>query len=338
MMDDAKESLSPVKGDKKVIVNLKKFKRGKNKYVLLDTYDINQKGIDALDMHESTIPLLDSVPMYPWMETMMHTVIPREVLLTQEEMKNLTNTQMKNYRKTVAYWKLVWWMQSFRHFQQHVRNSEIPGKRPNNHFWRAPPLSIPVRADVLKFNWNKLIDSQKKHAKGKVWNCVVTDPPWTLATEKSTRGVALNYDQITDARLLRAIPWEKLLEKDSAIFMWVINAKVVYATNYLKSLGFKIVESITWIKMSGNRLLARGHGYYLQHAKECCLVAVRGNTDHWKWENMTTSFAAEKRCQSQKPAEFYDMVEAVIPEGYYLEVFGRRNNLRNGWTSIGNQL
>ncbi len=31
-----------------------------------------------------------------------------------------------------------------------------------------------------------------------------------------------------------------------------------------------------WVKMTVNRRLAKSHGYYLQHAKEVCLVGKKG--------------------------------------------------------------
>lgn len=37
---------------------------------------------------------------------------------------------------------------------------------------------------------------------------------------------------------------------------------------------------------------------------------------------------SERRGQSQKPEEIYQIIEQLRPGGHYLEVFGRRNNLR----------
>ena len=47
---------------------------------------------------------------------------------------------------------------------------------------------------------------------------------------------------------------------------------------------------------------------------------------------------AERRAQSQKPNEIYEYIEQLLPGGYFLEIFGRRNNLRSGWVTIGNEL
>jgi len=32
------------------------------------------------------------------------------------------------------------------------------------------------------------------------------------------------------------------------------------------------------------------------------------------------------------------MIEKMCPNGNYLEIFGRRNNLRDNWVTIGNEL
>ena len=37
-----------------------------------------------------------------------------------------------------------------------------------------------------------------------------------------------------------------------------------------------LVDEIVWVKMTVNRRLAKSHGYYLQHAKEVCLVGKKG--------------------------------------------------------------
>jgi N6-adenosine-specific RNA methylase IME4 len=38
----------------------------------------------------------------------------------------------------------------------------------------------------------------------------------------------------------------------------------------------RLVDEVVWVKMTVNRRLAKSHGYYLQHAKEVCLVGKKG--------------------------------------------------------------
>ncbi len=90
--------------------------------------------------------------------------------------------------------------------------------------------------------------------------------------------------------------------------------------------------------------MAKGHGYYLQHAKETCLVGIKvidilfkGNPTHVSGIGSDVIFSV-RRGQSQKPTEMYEMIEELVPNGNYLEIFGRKNNLRDYWVTIGNEL
>jgi mRNA (2'-O-methyladenosine-N6-)-methyltransferase len=37
------------------------------------------------------------------------------------------------------------------------------------------------------------------------------------------------------------------------------------------------VDEVAWVKQTVNRRMAKGHGYYLQHAKETCLIGKKVN-------------------------------------------------------------
>jgi len=45
----------------------------------------------------------------------------------------------------------------------------------------------------------------------------------------------------------------------------------------IKFIVIRLVDEIAWVKQTVNGKIAKGHGYYLQHAKETCLVGVKGN-------------------------------------------------------------
>jgi mRNA (2'-O-methyladenosine-N6-)-methyltransferase len=56
----------------------------------------------------------------------------------------------------------------------------------------------------------------------------------------------------------------------------VINAKYRFALEMMEHFGYKLVDEIAWVKQTVNGKIAKGHGYYLQHAKETCLIGVKG--------------------------------------------------------------
>lgn len=102
---------------------------------------------------------------------------------------------------------------------------------------------------------------------------------------------------------------------------------------------YRFVDDVTWVKKTVNRRMAKGHGYYLQHAKETCLVGRKGEDPPGTRHNILSDVIyATRRGQSQKPDELYAMIEELVPNGKYIEIFGRKNNLRDGWITLGNEL
>lgn len=105
------------------------------------------------------------------------------------------------------------------------------------------------------------------------------------------------------------------LSSNGFIFIWVINNKYARAFDLMRKWGYRYnhlmntlyqpwspstlwknielnlfffffsflhtlttdsyVDDITWVKQTVNRRMAKGHGYYLQHAKETCLVGKK---------------------------------------------------------------
>ncbi|KAF9979145.1 hypothetical protein BGZ73_005313 [Actinomortierella ambigua] len=196
--------------------------------------------------------------------------------------------------------------------------------------FEAPEWCVPIKANVMTFDWDSLASECQ-------FDVILMDPPWQLATHAPTRGVAIAYQQLPDI-CIEDLPIPKL-SSNGFIFIWVINNKYAKAFDLMRKWGYSYVDDITWVKQTVNRRMAKGHGYYLQHAKETCLVGKKGadppNCRHSIGSDVIFS---ERRGQSQKPEELYDMIEELVPEGRYLEIFGRKNNLRDYWVTVGNEL
>jgi mRNA (2'-O-methyladenosine-N6-)-methyltransferase len=202
--------------------------------------------------------------------------------------------------------------------------------------WKPPKWCVPIRADVRDFQFDKLAEVQKAMT-GRLFDVILTDPPWQLACSNPTRGVALGYDQLND-QFIKKMPFPRLQE-NGFLFMWVINAKYRFALSLFEEWGYELVDEITWVKQTVNRRLAKSHGFYLQHAKETCLVGRKGNDPPGTNRAISGDVIfSERRGQSQKPTEIYEYIEKLVPGGYYLEIFGRRNNTRDGFVTIGNEL
>eukprot|EP00347_Sterkiella_histriomuscorum_P000277 403376498 len=230
----------------------------------------------------------------------------------EEQLKQITNVQKHEEA-----------LQNFKD-RSHLKN-----------FW-----CIPLSSDVREIDWDVLIARQQEHTNGQLFDVITCDPPWQLSSANPTRGVAIAYETLNDGEILK-IPWGRL-QKDGFLFIWVINAKYRFALDMMGAHGYRVVDEIQWVKQTCNGKIAKGHGYYLQHAKEVCLVGCKGDpailAKKCRSNIESDVIFSERRGQSQKPEEIYELVEALVPNGYYMEIFGRRNNLHNGWVTVGNEL
>ncbi|RKP05888.1 MT-A70-domain-containing protein [Thamnocephalis sphaerospora] len=203
---------------------------------------------------------------------------------------------------------------------------QIAGNNDSNEIdweeFRAPEWCVPIKANVMTFEWESLAQAVQ-------FDVIVMDPPWQLATHAPTRGVAIAYQQLPDV-CIESLPINTL-QSNGLIFIWVINAKYVRAFELMQRWGYEYVDEIAWVKQTVNRRMAKGHGYYLQHAKETCLIGRKPSV-------CSDVIYSERRGQSQKPEELYEMIERMVPNGKYLEIFGRKNNLRDYWITVGNEL
>src|SRR5271157_3631528 len=102
------------------------------------------------------------------------------------------------------------------------------------------------------------------------------------------------------------------------------------AFDILDAWGFTFKTILTWIK---DRM---GTGDWLRGQTEHCLMAVRGNPVI-QLTNQTTALHGPLRKHSQKPEEFYRLVELLCPtsDNGKLEMFSRQK--REGWISHGNE-
>ncbi|KAG0005959.1 hypothetical protein BGZ79_000067 [Entomortierella chlamydospora] len=196
--------------------------------------------------------------------------------------------------------------------------------------FEAPEWCVPIKANVMTYDWDSLAAECQ-------FDVILMDPPWQLATHAPTRGVAIAYQQLPDI-CIEELPVPKL-SSNGFIFIWVINNKYAKAFDLMRRWGYRYVDDITWVKQTVNRRMAKGHGYYLQHAKETCLVGKKGEDPPGCRHSIGSDVIfSERRGQSQKPEELYELIEELVPNGRYLEIFGRKNNLRDYWVTVGNEL
>jgi mRNA (2'-O-methyladenosine-N6-)-methyltransferase len=75
----------------------------------------------------------------------------------------------------------------------------------------------------------------------------------------------------------------------------------------------------------------------LNHAKEHCLVGVKGNPQCNRGIDCDVIVSLVRET-SRKPDEIYNLIERLSPGTRKLELFGRPHNVWAGWLTLGNQL
>jgi N6-adenosine-specific RNA methylase IME4 len=89
------------------------------------------------------------------------------------------------------------------------------------------------------------------------------------------------------------------------------------------------VTILTWAKDK------MGYGDWLRCQTEQCLLAVRGRPVV-QLSNQTTLLRAPMRAHSQKPDEFYELVEQLCPAPRYASLF-HRGVTRPNWDGHGDE-
>jgi N6-adenosine-specific RNA methylase IME4 len=102
-----------------------------------------------------------------------------------------------------------------------------------------------------------------------------------------------------------------------------------HAFTVLDAWGFEAKTILTWVK---NKFV---RGDWLRGQTEHCIMATRGKPTV-ELTNQTTVLHGAVRANSQKPDEFYAMVEKLCPAPRYAELFARTE--RRKWDGHGDEL
>lgn len=163
------------------------------------------------------------------------------------------------------------------------------------------------------------------------YRVIVVDPPWPyyVRTEDPSHRGATPYPQMSMAQIC-AMRVGDIAHRDCVLWLWTTNAHMQHSYEVLNSWGFESKTILTWAK---DRM---GVGDWLRGQTEHCHLAVRGRPTV-VLTNQTTLLTAPVRAHSQKPKEFYDLVEALCPAPRYADLFSRyRHNAQ--WDCHGDEV
>ena len=149
------------------------------------------------------------------------------------------------------------------------------------------------------------------------YRVMVADPPWPHEARKndpSQRGKT-PFPQMSIEQICRC-PVASIAAADCVLWLWTTNYHMRQAFAVLDAWGFAERSILTWVK---DRM---GNGDWLRGQTEHCVLAIRGKPVI-VLSNQTTRLAGSVRAHSQKPVEFYNLVESLCPAPRYADLFSR---------------
>jgi N6-adenosine-specific RNA methylase IME4 len=163
----------------------------------------------------------------------------------------------------------------------------------------------------------------------------MADPPWKFGDKLpgKSRGASKHYACMSLRQLMEyELP---PLDPNCLLFLWRVAAMQNEALTLMTAWGFTLKSEIVWNKLTKRGNPWFGMGRYVRAAHETCLIGVRGSVqvaDH----SIRSSFSAPVQEHSRKPDEIYTIAERLVPQGPYVELFGRRP--RKEWIVLGNEV
>ena len=162
------------------------------------------------------------------------------------------------------------------------------------------------------------------------YQTVVADPPWPSMHQRSTyhRGKPERHYSTMPVEDICDLPVSQWAAKDAHLWLWGVNRTLEDAYRVVRAWGFTPMTLLTWCKPGP------GMGYYLRNNTEHCILATRGKPIVPDIKGISSWYVWPRGKHSQKPDEFYELVEQVSP-ALRLEMFAR--TYREGWDTWGDE-
>src|SRR5262249_50340626 len=138
-----------------------------------------------------------------------------------------------------------------------------------------------------------------------LYRVIVADPPWPYEkrAEDPSHRATYDYPPMSIAAIA-AVDVRSITAENSILWLWTTNHHIREAFTVLDAWGFEQKTVLVWAK---DRM---GCGDWLRGQTELCLFATRGKPIV-TLTNQTTLLRAPVRAHSQKPIEFYNLVEGL---------------------------
>jgi len=164
------------------------------------------------------------------------------------------------------------------------------------------------------------------------YGVILADPEWRFEV-RSEGGLDRSADNHYPTSALEAIKARdvaSIAADDAVLFLWATVPMLAQGLEVLAAWGFAYKSHFVWVKPRV------GTGYWNRNSHELLLVGTRGNppapAPGTQWDS---AIEAPIGRHSQKPADFYRLIEAYFPTLPKIELNARA--ARAGWDAWGNE-
>ena len=108
----------------------------------------------------------------------------------------------------------------------------------------------------------------------------------------------------------------------------------------VQEVGYEFVDEVVWVKVTNSRRMAKSHGFYLQHAKEVCLVGRPREPagGHGGQPSAATSSSPSAAVRAKSPPKSTSSSRNSCPVGNTSRSSRGRTTSRDYWVSVGNEV
>jgi len=159
------------------------------------------------------------------------------------------------------------------------------------------------------------------------YDLVVIDPPWKYDAEydSNDRRVSSPYPELDISELKKI----DCFADDCVLWLWTTHKFIWTARQLLGKWGFKYKAILVWDKEK------MGMGHWLRCQSEFCLLGIKGKPE-WELYDERDIIRSARNNHSEKPDEFYKMIEKMCPAQKKIDIFARKK--REGWEVFGDEL
>ena len=186
------------------------------------------------------------------------------------------------------------------------------------------------RIETISVNEFKvdIFDTKEKY------RVIYADPPWQYDLEQTSPnlGGAIKHYNSMSIEDLCALPINDIADKDAVLFLWITSPKLNLFLQLMEAWGFEYKTSFVWDKVKHNM------GHYNSVRHEFLLIGGRGkSTPDLKrlYDSVITIERSEKH--SEKPVEFFNIIDDLYQYGSRIELFARQAKKEN-WYFWGNEV